>query len=278
MAQTKKNIVDSIRNILTKESMTDESRLDPDFLGYKIDQVRGQLIAQEYTQTKVINPTWLSDLGTVTFYKVNIADDPSITTDCTVSKTVMPQTIYLPSDDGSIDLGVYRVSSVANSQQYYYKRMTMWSYTPTCHTNSLFSYYDRINTAMYVNKDVEKLRIVAVLLNPSDGFIKNSAPVASGSLVNGTVYKVMFGTVIYNNAVYSEGSTFTAGVTATYTGTGTVYLNSQSTAFSDTDPYPATGEMIRQIELEILSKEFGLEQKLGVVDQRNDSRDDATKS
>ena len=276
MAQSKKNIIDSLRGILTKFSVTDESRLDPDFLGYKIDQVRAQLISQEYAETGVINPTWLSDLGTVSFYRVNIADDPSIVTDCVVSKTVLPQTIYLPSKDGSIDLGVYRVQSVGNSKGYYYKRMPMWSYTPACHTNSLFNYYDRINTAMYVNADIDKLRIVAVLLNPSDGFIKNSAPVLSGSLVNGTVYKVMFGQIIYNNAVRAEGSTFTAGATATYTGTGTAYLNAQATAFSDTDAYPATGEMIRQIELEILTKEFALEAK-AIADQRNDSRDDATK-
>ncbi len=152
----------------------------------------------------------------------------------------------------------------------------MWSYTPSCHTASLFKYYDRINTATYVNADVDKLRIVACLLNPSDGFIKNSAPVASGALVNGTVYKVMFGQIIYNNVVYAANSTFTATATATYTGTGTAYLNSQATAFADTDAYPATGDMIRQIELEILTKEFGIEMKMP-SEQRNDSRDDATK-
>lgn len=276
MAQTKKNIVDSLRGLLTKFTLSDDSRLDPDYLGYKIDQVRAQLISAEYAQTREINPTWLSDLGTVTFYKVNMADDPSVTCDCTISKTVMPQVVSLPSTDGSKDVGIFSVRSACGTKQYYPKRMSMWAYTPACHTASLFKYYDRINTAMYVNADVDKLRIVACLLNPSDGFIKNSAPVASGSLVNGTVYKVMFGQIIYNNVVRAEGSTFTATATATYTGTGTAYLNSQATAFSDTDPYPASGDMIRQIELEILTKEFGIEEK-STAEQRNDSRDDANK-
>lgn len=277
MAQTKKNIVDSLRGILTKFGVTDESRLDPDYLGYKIDQVGAQLKTAEFMQTGEVNPTWLTDLGTVTFYKVNAADDPSVTCNCTVSKTTIPQTINLPTPDGPADLGVFSVKSACGTKSYYYRRMFMWGYAPSCHTSSLFNYYDRINTAMYVNKDVDKLRIVACLLSPSDGFIKNSAPVASGSLVNGTVYKVMFGQIIYNNAVYAQGSTFTAGATATYTGTGTAYLNSQATAYSDTDPYPATGDMIRQIELEILTKEFGIEMKMP-TDQRNDSRDDATKT
>ena len=277
MAQSKKNIVDSLRGLLTKFTMSNDSRLDPDYLGYKIDQVRAQLITTEFAATGEVNPTWLSDLGTVNFYKVNMADDPSVTCNCTVSKTTMPQTINLPTPDGPADLGVFSVKSACGTKAYYYRRMFMWGYAPVCHTSSLFNYYDRINTAMYVNKDVDKLRIVACLLSPSDGFIKNSAPVASGSLVNGTVYKVMFGQIIYNNVVYAANSTFTATATATYTGTGTAYLNSQATAFADTDPYPATGDMIRQIELEILTKEFGIEQK-ATAEQRNDSRDDANKS
>lgn len=276
MAQTKKNIVDSIRNQATKFTVSDETRLDVDWLGYKIDQIRAQLITADYVQNGIVNPSWLSDLGTVTFYKVNTADDPSVTCNCTVSKTTMPQTISLPTSDGPADLGVFSIKSACGTKSYYYRRMFMWDYAPSCHTSSLFNYYDRINTALYVNKDVDKLRIIACLLNPEDGFIKNSAPVASGALVNGTVYKVMFGQIIYNNVVYAANSTFTATATATYTGTGTAYLNSQATAFADTDPYPASAEMIRQIEIEILTKELAIE-KDAIAEQRNDSRDDANK-
>jgi hypothetical protein len=276
MAQSKKNIVDSIRNQATKFAISDETRLDVDWLSYKIDQVRAQLITAEYSKTYEVNPSWLSDVGTMTFYKVNAADDPSVTCNCTVSKTTIPQTINLPTPDGPADLGLFSVNSACGTKSYYYRRMFMWNYTPSCHTSSLFNYYDRIGTAMYVNKDVDKLRVVAVLMNPSDGFIKNSAPVATGSLVSGTTYKVMFGQIIYKSVVYAEGSTFTADATATYTGTGVAYLNSQATAFADTDPYPATADMIRQIELEILTKELAIEDK-ATVDQRNDSRDDANK-
>jgi hypothetical protein len=277
MAQTLKNITDSIRLILTKMVPTDDSRLDPDYLAYKVNQVRAQLIASEYENTKVINPTWLSDLGLTTFYKTNFADDSSVSCSCSVSKTTLPQTLNLPSKDGNIDLGVFSIISPCGTKRYYYKRMSAWDYAPEGHTNRLFNYYDRVNNALYVNSDVTQLRILALLLNPQDGFIKNTDPIASGSIVSGTAYKVFDGTVVYANVFYNDGDTFTGGGTATYSGTGKVYLASQASDFADTDPYPASGDMIRQIELEILTKEFGIEMKMP-ADQRNDSRDDATKS
>lgn len=277
MAQTLKNISDSIRNILTKFGITDDSRLDPDWMYYKINQVRAQLIQAQYAETKTIDPTWLSDLGLVSFYSVNRADDPTITCACpNISKTTIPQTINLLTKDGNIDLGLYSVISACGTKPYYYKRMSMWNYTPPEHTNSLFNYYDRVNVSLYVDKTVESLRVLAVLLNPLDGVDKNTAPIASGSIANGTVYIVRGGQVIYANVPYSDGATFTGGATTTYTGTGKVYLNSPETDYADVDPYPASGEMIRQIELEILTKEFGIEMKMP-AEQRNDSRDDANK-
>ena len=124
---------------------------------------------------------------------------------------------------------------------------------------------------------MDKLSFTGLLLDPADGYLINSAPVLSGALVNGTVYLVKFGTVIYNNVVYAENTTFTANATATFTGNGTVYLNTQARAYRDTDPFPASGEMIRMIELEILTKEFKIEQSQ-LADINNDSADDAAKT
>lgn len=276
MAQTLKNITDSLRLILTKMVPTDDSRLDPDYLAYKVNQVRAQLIASEYEQTKTINPTWLSDLGLVTFKSTNFSDDTSVTCSCPVSKATLPQTLNLASSDGNLDLGVYSIISACGPKRYYKNRMSMWNYIPEENTASKFNYYDRINNAVYVNTFVEQLRILALLLNPQDGFIKNTSPIASGSVVNGTSYIVIGGTVIYANVVRNEGTVFTAGATTTYSGTGKLYLTSSATAFAETDPYPASGDMIRQIELEILTKEFGIEMKMP-AEQRNDSRDDANK-
>jgi polyisoprenoid-binding protein YceI len=123
---------------------------------------------------------------------------------------------------------------------------------------------------------MSKVRAIAILLHPEDGYLNNSAPVASGSLVNGTVYLVKYSQIVYNSTVYAANSTFTATATTTFTGQGTVYLNSQVEAYDETDPYPASGEMIRAIELEILTKEFGIEAGQ-IADIRNDSIDDTQK-
>lgn len=274
MAQTAKNIIDSITALLTKLTPSDDSRIDPDFLYYKICQVAAELKIKQYIATKVIDYTWLSSPMTLNFYKVNRADDNSVVCNCDVSKTTIPQTISISAVDG-LDLGMFSLSSMCGTKTYTLKRMTQWSYIPKESVYSMFPYYDRRNTDIYVNTIVDKLSFVGLLLDPADGYLIDSAPIASGALANGTVYLVKFGTVVYDNVVYAANTTFTAGATATFTGNGVVYLNSQARAYRDTDPFPASGEMIRQIELEILTKEFKLEASQ-ISDLKNDSVDAAT--
>lgn len=276
MAQTAKNIVDSLTLILTRFIPTDDKRIDEDFLYYKICQVAAELKIKQYIATKVIDYTWLSSPMTLNFYKVNRADDNSVVCNCDVSKTTIPQTISISAVDG-LDLGIFSLSSMCGTKSYTLKRMTQWSYIPKENVYSLFPYYDRRNTDLYVNTIVDKLSFVGLLLDPADGYLINSAPIASGALVNGTVYLVKFGTVVYDGVVYAANTTFTAGATATFTGNGVVYLNSQARAYRDTDPFPASGEMIRQIELEILTKEFKLE-AAQIPDLKNDSVDAAAQT
>lgn len=275
---TKKNIIDSIRNMATKFAVTDESRLDPDWLSYKIDQVAAQLKIAEYAQTGILDQTWLSDLGIVPVYKVNIADDVNITfCNCNVTKFTIPQTISFKSKDGSLDLGVYTIISACGKRQFYPKRMSMWQYTPSSHPATLFKYYWRINSAVYLSDDIiENVRPILCLLHPEDGKLIQSESISSGNLVNGTQYIVKFGQIVYNGTPYLDGETFTAGATTTFTGSGKVYLASQARAYAETDPYPASGDMIRLIEIEILTKELGIERQM-ITDTRNDSKDDAQK-
>jgi len=273
-AQTAKNIIDSIFAILTKFGRTDDGRVDEDWMYYKILQIAAELKIKQYLVTKTIDYTWLSSPTTLNFYKVNKADDITVSCNCDISKSTIPQTISLPNS--TLDLGIFSLSSMCGTKTYTLKRMTQWSYIPKESVWSKFPYYDRRNTDIYVNQIVDKLSFVGLLLDPADGYLINSAPIASGSLVSGTVYLVKYGTVIYNNVVYAADTTFTANATATFLGNGTVYLNSQARAYRDTDPFPASGEMIRQIELEILTKEFKIE-SVQLADINNDSVDDAAK-
>ncbi len=274
---TKKRIMGSIINILSRFGLTDDSRLATidNWLSYKINQVRAQLIIKSYNEDQIVDRTWLTDLSLQTLHSVNFADDPHITFCCgDVSKVFIPNVVSLRSGyDSNVDLGLFTVISACGTKEYTLFPMTTWRIIPKEHIRSKFNYYDRVNTALYVNKKVTSLRILAVLENPEDGYIIESEPIASGSLVNGTVYVVVGSQIVYNATVYQANSTFTANATTTYTGNGKVYLNDQLQVITNTQPYPVSADMARQIELEILTKEFGLEAQQ-ITDIENNSVDD----
>lgn len=270
---TKKSITDSIFNTLLKFSRTDEDRPDEDYISYKIDQVREQMIVAKFQDEKKIDRAWLSDMGNMTFHKVNYPDDANLTTYCsTLSKCFIPNVISLNRD--GIDLGIVSLRSVGGTAEYTFFPMSEWQNIPTEHVRSKFPYYDRINTSLYVNREVSTLRLIAMLSRPEDGYLIQSEP--QTAIVPGTQYIVRFGSIVYNGVVKNDGDTFTGFGSTTFTGNGKVYLKSQLTAISETKPYPITGEMARMIELEILKVEFGIEQKQE-ADRINDSVDDETK-
>lgn len=274
-AITKKRLYDDILNILTRFGRTDDSRFDETWISNKIDQIRAQMIIAEYQENQIIDQTWLTDLGLWIFNPVNFADDPSVNyCQSDISKAFIPNVVSITSKrDSDVDLGIYALISACGTKEYTPFPISLWQHIPSEHVRSRFSYYQRINTAIYVNKKVDKLRILAVLASPEDGYIINSAPVLSGSIVSGIVYKVKGGTVIYNNIVRLENTTFTGTATTTFTGDGKVFLNSQLLALSETQPYPVSADMARMITLEICTKEFSIEAG-NVVDIYNDSADD----
>lgn len=277
---TKKRIFDDILNILTRFGMTDDSRFDREWISNKIDQIRAEMIIAEYQENGDIDHTWLTDLGMVTFNAVNFADDPSVNyCSSDISKAFIPNVVSITSKrDSNVDLGIYTLISACGTKEYTPFPIALWKTIPCEHVRSRFSYYQRINTAIYVNKNVDKLRIIAVLAAPEDGYIIQSAPVLSGSIATGIVYKVKGGTIIYNGIIRLENTTFTGVVSVTaYTGIGKAYLNSQLVALSETQPYPVNNDMARMITLEICTKEFGIESGR-ITDVLNDSTDDLQKA
>lgn len=274
-AITKKRLYDDILNLLSRFGLTDDSRLDRDWISNKIDQIRAELIIAEYQQHQIIDQTWLSDMGLVSFNPVNFPDDPSITyCKSNISKAFIPNVISITSkNDADVDLGIYSLISACGTKEYTAFPISLWQTIPSEHVRSRFNYYQRINTSLYVNKNVDRLRILAVLASPEDGYLVNSLPVQSGLIISGIVYKVKGGTIIYNHVAYLENSTFTGVGVSTYTGSGTAYLNSQLQALTETQPYPVSADMARAITIEICTKEFAIEAGR-FTDVRNDSADD----
>ena len=68
------------------------------------------------------------------------------------------------------------------------------------------------------------------------------------------------------------GQTFTA-VNSTYTGNGYVVSSSRTKVYTEDSPYPITGDMARQLILDILVKEFQIEESK-ITDVKNSSADD----
>jgi hypothetical protein len=280
MAITKRNISDDIINLLTRFKLTDDSRFATidQWLSWKIDQVRAQLIIKQYNETGVLDNSWLTDLGLVGFHEVNFADDPNVTyCKCDISKTFIPSVVELASPSGgNPDLGLYSIISTCGKNEYYSYPMTTWRNIPSEHTRSKFHYYQRKNTELYVNKKVQNLLITAILNNPAEGYIISSTPVTT--IATGTTYIVKFNQIVYNGTVYRPDDTFVGVASATtFSGTGKVVLQDQLTALDETQPYPVSGDMARMITLEILTKEFGIESKQ-ITDIQNDSADDEQKS
>lgn len=265
---TKKAIVDDILNLVEKFSRSDDSRKDETWLSWKIDHVRSQMIVASYSKNRIIDRSWLTDMGVQDFHSTNFADDPTVGYCCSdISKLTIPSVISLKDD-----LGVFSLLSACGTKEYTRYPLQSWKIIPKSHIRSKFNYYDRINTALYVNKEVEKLRPILILEFPEDGYIVDSTPITSGNIASGTSYTVK-GTIIYAGTAYKNNETFTGGATTTFSGNGKVYLTSVLTELSETKAYPVSADMARDIVLEICTKEFRIEQAQ-ISDVKNNSVDD----
>lgn len=270
---TKNEIVYTIINVLTRFGFTDDSRFDPDQISFMVDNVRGQLIKIEFDRTKVVDPTWKQDLGFVQVTPVNFADDPSILgCDCMIGKLSIPDSIDLRSPNTNTDSAL-TIMSACGTNLFYPTNLELFRMVPKEHVKNKFNYYAPVGNALYLNRLPKKVRVIGVFAKPSDVNDINSEYVLSGDLVVGTSYKVYAAQITHNSLGYNVGQTFTAANT-TYTGNGFVKLVSQSSGYSDeTSSYPVQPDMARQIWLEILTKEFGIEETK-IADIKNSSADD----
>lgn len=273
---TKNEIKDDIINLLTKFGFTDDQRYDPDWLLFKIDEVRAYLIRQEYKQLGFTNPSWFQDLNLLRFTPVVYSDiDYGVCGDCPISKAVIPDNIPLYNPDNQNEDNGIKVLSACGTKQFYYLPLEVLRQIPSEHPRSKFNYYFKIGNQIFVNQKVNWLRINAVFQNPDAINTINNLVVPSGSLVVGTSYTVIGYQVVHNGLGYMPGQTFTA-VNTVYTGSGAVELTTPVQAFNNaTSNYPVTNDMARLITIEILTREFGVE-KQQIAAIKGDFGDDGT--
>src|SRR3990172_8526812 len=223
---TRSEGVFDVITILTKASFTDDSRLDPDYIGYKIDEKRAKEIRDSYNRNQLIDPIWIQDYGAFDTTQVNYADDKTFTFfDCHLAKATLPATVSFNNGLAGINnLGDYSFRSISGTEEYFFKQnsklMEILNDLPIGHPLRKFAYYSRVGNARYFvskNKEVvpEKLRAMLILENPLDGFVLTTENVTT--LTVGTSYTVVFDQIIHNSVPYNIGDTFTA-VSATFTG------------------------------------------------------------
>lgn len=271
---TRKNIIDDLTTILTKAGETDESRLDPDYLGYKIDQRRAKEIRDTYRRNPVIDPTWMQDFGIFDLSKVNKAEDTAISVcDCEFGKFTLPTVVSVQNPTSNTpDLGVVRIVSACGNYEYYPITAQKLGLVFKCDTRGKFRHYIRVGNAIYLTPEVNKARAILILDNPLDGFVLQTEIVKSGDLVVGTSYTVKSGSIVHNLVTYYKGDVFAAAAT-TFTGNGLVEFTNQKRAMTNDDVYPMSHTMMEVVIMKILTQEFKVEQSV-VSDLVNDSQDE----
>lgn len=275
---TKKQIIDDILILADRFSRSDESRIDEDWVGFKVEQARVSEILKEYNVTNVIDQNWLVDFGIYTLTKVNIADDPNVDfCSCDIMKAIIPETINLTSlGDGNLDLGL-KVLSACGKTSYTAYPLEMWKMIPPEHVRAMFHYYQRFGTTIYVNKLVNNLRFFGIPATTEGLMIKKTLPVISGGIKSGYSYTVKgtTGLVVYDGVNYLPNATFTGTATTTFTASGNsqVFYTNYEVEMTENDPYPVSAHLARQIVISILTTEFQIE-KQQVTDVLNDSADD----
>lgn len=266
------DLIFDAKTILEAAGINDESRLDEDYIGFKIDQKRAKEIRDTYNRTPIIEPIWRQDYGLFDLTPVNRAEDRTISScDCKFAKAVLPPIVSLSDPMGNVpDLGV-AIRSSCGKYDFHYMTLEKLGLIDPDSIYSKFRYYTRISNSYYITPEVLKARAILILERPLDGYVLDNTDYASGTLVSGTTYEVRSGNVTYNAVKYQKGQTFVANSTSTFTGLGKVFLSNQKRRMTNTDEYPMSSTMAEVILMKLFTQDYGIEAGR-VADIKNDSQ------
>ena len=268
---TRIELIYDVRTILEASNITDDSKYDNDYIGYKIDQRRAKEIRDSFSRNPAIEPVWLQDLGLVNLAKVNKAEDRTVTIcECSISKMVVPPVVTLhDSLSNHIDVGT-TVRSLCGGYQFYYMPLSHMSQLTKESVLLGFKYFTKVGNSYYLTTETNKARPIMILESPLDGYVLDNTFKLSGTLVSGLTYEVAGGNITYNAVKYFKGATFVATSTTTFTGTGQVVLQNQKRAMTNSDEYPMSSTMANRIIMALLTEDYGIEAKK-VEDIKNNS-------
>ena len=267
-------------NLITKFGFKDTQRYDTDWVRNKRDELRAVFIQNEFRQKGFANPVWFQDLNVIQFTPVKESDiDYGICGTCNISKAIIPQHIPLYNPDSQNEDAGLKIMTPCGKDMFYYLPLEVYKNIPEEHPRKKFNYYFNYNDSYFVTKKYPtglQLRVQGVFENPAAINTIQNLEVPSGSIQNGVSYTVINYQIVYNGLGYNVGTTFTGTSTATFTGAGAVILANPIQPFSEqTSTYPVTNAMARMIVMEMMIKEFGVEQA-AISAYKNDIGDDNT--
>lgn len=275
-AMIKREIIYDIITILTKAGYTDDSNLNEDWVGYKVDEKRAKEIRDSYNRTPLIDPMWIQDYGICDVTKINTADDKTFNGfACEIGKLTLPPVVsFGNSMAASNNLGIYSMRGVSGQDEIYFEHLgKLMEIDKLSDGNILKNYkrYAKIHNACYFLPYLEKVHPYLILERPLDGYVISSENIISGNLVIGTSYTVMTYQIIHNGIAYNSGNTFVA-VNTLFTGSGTVQLLNQKRRMTDEDEYPMSSTMAEIVITKILLQDYKIEASQ-IADIKNDSAD-----
>jgi hypothetical protein len=261
-----------VKNLLSRFSVSDDSRLNERAIGSLISARRAAAIDKAYFINQVIDPVWLQDMGKINFTRVTSSDDPQIlNSSLCLGKITLPPVVSLQTDRG-----VYRISSSSKQKQCYPISTEEFFFLYESDDDRLkqFSHYFRIGNAYYVYPYQSEGSAILILADPLQGFVKLTENIASGSLTYGDTFIVLSGQIVYGGTTYNPLQTFVAVQASgnAYTGTGIVQYLNKKRKMTMYDEYPIAKNMESEIILSILSSEFKIEAST-LPDAINDARD-----
>jgi len=269
---TRQELIYDVKTILEPAGITDESRLDEDYIGFKIDQKRAKEIRDTFKRNPVIEPIWLQDIGIFDLATVNKAEDRSVSIcNCKFSKAVIPPVVSITDNmSNAPDIGTYSVRSSCGTHEFYYQNISRLSLMHPDSKIGNMRYFAKVGNAIYLTPEVIKARAILILEKPLDGYVLDNA--YQTVIANGTTYYVASGNVTYNSVIYYKGSTFVGTSTTSFTGSGKVQYNNQKRAMTNEDNYPMSQTMSEVVLMKIFQQDYGIERQQ-VADLKNDADD-----
>jgi hypothetical protein len=232
---------------------------------------RAQLIIQTFTSTGFLDPQWNQTFRDESLSIVDSGDIPEFTgiTSFKFGKLTLPGIL-----NGSIqDFGLRYLGGTSNMKRFYpttFDKLVLMIETDDIILKNYVQYI-RNENAYYIFNYFSNVNASVILGNPMMGYKYQTEYVSSGNIIPGETYLVLNDFIYYQNVGIIPGAIF-VGVEgdANFSGPGKIKLATQKRKLAWTDEYPADSAMVRDIILQILTKEFQIE-KQSILDMINDS-------